>query len=211
MNTFLDSWHDRKEEKQNMIQKWWKHLLPATLLCIILLIHLFIPLLHLFCHAVSPLSLYKYNILNFPLYTLVGMLHFNSTSGSCHFPPNWVVQCCDAYITWQIASVLMLQPCKYPSTNAAFSRGSCCVFTWFVGMSFSTTGHVWMGITTASHLGMSQSVNTTGCGNDLHASSFFIRTPLKLIHWLLFWLLKGLAQLKLGSLKTSLATSQPSI
>ena len=51
-------------------------------------------------------------------------------------------------------------------------------------------------------LGMSleRSVNTTSCGNDLHASSFFIRTPLKLIHWLLFCLLKGLAQLKLGSL-----------
>ena len=53
---------------------------------------------------------------------------------------------------------------------------------------------------TASHWEWVLSVNTTSCGNDLHASSFFIRTPLKLIHWLLFWLLKGLAQLKLGSL-----------
>ena len=52
----------------------------------------------------------------------------------------------------------------------------------------------------ASLLGMSLSVNTTSRGNDLHVSSFFVRTPLKLIHWLLFWLLKGLAQLKLGFL-----------
>ena len=57
-------------------------------------------------------------------------------------------------------------------------------------------GNVSLGmcISIASHLVMNQSVDTASHRNDLHASSFFIRTPLKPLHWLLFWLLKGLAQ-----------------